>query len=123
MNYCYILCNDKNSVTYNGYTVDLDRRLRQHNGELAGGAKGTRGQLVKNGVTWRFLAVLTSPDPAFTKEMAMSLEWWIRYPTGRKPRPREFNGPQGRLRGMQVAMKKDKFKDIEFIVDYDYHGN
>ena len=29
--------------TYVGITVDLDRRLAQHNGELPGGAKSTRG--------------------------------------------------------------------------------
>jgi predicted GIY-YIG superfamily endonuclease len=29
--------------TYVGYTTDLKRRLRQHNGEITGGAKSTRG--------------------------------------------------------------------------------
>ena len=40
--YCYIIanndCNSKSSSnrqrTYNGYTVNLKRRLRQHNGEI-----------------------------------------------------------------------------------------
>ena len=39
--YCYLLsCESK---TYVGATIDPDRRLRQHNGELSGGAKATRG--------------------------------------------------------------------------------
>ncbi len=29
---------------YTGITTDLERRLRQHNGELKGGAKALRGQ-------------------------------------------------------------------------------
>jgi hypothetical protein len=117
--YCYILYNDKNNVTYNGYTTNLERRLRQHNMEISGGAKGTRGQVLKNGgPLWKYLCVVTSDDPRFTKEKALSLEWYIRYPTGKKPRPKEYNGPQGRLRGLQLAMKHDKFKDIDFIVDH-----
>lgn len=44
MRYCvYILkCADK--TLYTGYTNNLSRRLKRHNGELAGGAKYTRGR-------------------------------------------------------------------------------
>ena len=31
--------------TYVGWTLDLDRRLKDHNGTAAGGAKFTRGQV------------------------------------------------------------------------------
>ena len=34
LSYCYFLRSQ--NQTYNGYTVDLKRRLRQHNGELVG---------------------------------------------------------------------------------------
>jgi len=40
--YCYLLATTDNKYTYIGVTVDLNRRLRQHNGELVGGAKATR---------------------------------------------------------------------------------
>lgn len=111
---CYILYNDTNNATYNGYTNNLPRRLRQHNGEIKGGARYTTHQCLKNNVTWKVLCAVTSDSPVFDKRKALSLEWHIRYPTNKRPRPYEFNGAQGRLRGLQLAMQNDKFKDIVF---------
>jgi structure-specific endonuclease subunit SLX1 len=43
---CYLLAttDGKTQKTYVGITPDLDRRLRQHNGEIAGGAAATAGR-------------------------------------------------------------------------------
>lgn len=38
---CYILKSSVSNKIYIGYTVDFNRRLRQHNGEIVGGAKKT----------------------------------------------------------------------------------
>jgi len=38
--YCYLIVSG--TRTYIGITNNLDRRLRQHNGEIKGGAKSTR---------------------------------------------------------------------------------
>jgi predicted GIY-YIG superfamily endonuclease len=38
----YILKSETTGATYTGVTTDFQRRLRQHNGELAGGARSTR---------------------------------------------------------------------------------
>jgi predicted GIY-YIG superfamily endonuclease len=43
MNYCYLLYIPGTNRTYIGATNDPAHRLRQHNGELAGGAKATKG--------------------------------------------------------------------------------
>ncbi len=39
----YILCCADGTL-YTGITLDLEKRLLQHNGELAGGARYTRGR-------------------------------------------------------------------------------
>lgn len=40
--FVYLLENCDRSMTYCGMSCDPDRRLRQHNGELDGGARTTR---------------------------------------------------------------------------------
>ncbi len=68
--YVYLLLASDNS-TYVGATVDLDRRLRQHNKEIKGGAHAT-GTKVEKGVVWiRAAHVKGFPDwPA-----ALQFEW------------------------------------------------
>lgn len=41
---CYLLRNAAASRTYVGITNNMSRRIRQHNGEIKGGAKSTRGK-------------------------------------------------------------------------------
>ena len=107
---CYLLKSTIGDSTYNGYTNDLTHRLRQHNGELVGGARATsvRGP-------WEVVAVVTSPSPAFDRHRALSLEWRIRYPTGRRPRPRMYQGACGRMAGMALAMAHPKFADLTLV--------
>jgi predicted GIY-YIG superfamily endonuclease len=49
--YVYLLVSS-DGATYVGATVDVDRRLRQHNKEISGGARAT-GMKVAKGETWR----------------------------------------------------------------------
>ena len=41
--YVYVLVSTVRAITYVGCTSDVARRVRQHNGELSGGARFTRG--------------------------------------------------------------------------------
>lgn len=108
MFYNYILFNKLNNTTYNGYTVNLKRRIRQHNGELKGGARSTR----KNAGTWEFLAIILCED--FDKHQAMSLEFSIRYPTNKKPRPKQYQGPNGRIASLAIVLQNMKFVDFHY---------
>lgn len=68
--YCYLLYTE-NGPTYVGATTDIDRRLRQHNGELAGGARATNIQ-VKKGNSWKRACYVTG-IPEWRS--ALQIEW------------------------------------------------
>ena len=68
--FVYILLSSDNS-TYVGATTDLERRLRQHNKEIKGGAFAT-GAKVSNGQIWVRVAHITGfPD----WQAALQFEW------------------------------------------------
>ena len=68
--YVYLLLSSDNS-TYVGATIDLDRRLRQHNKEIKGGAHATSAKVLK-GETWiRAAHVEGFPD----WQAALQFEW------------------------------------------------
>jgi len=68
--FVYLLLASDNS-TYVGATVDLERRLRQHNKELKGGAVATSTKVIK-GETWiRAAHVEGFPD----WQAALQFEW------------------------------------------------
>lgn len=70
MNYCYLLRTEQNQ-TYVGATVDIDRRLKQHNGELSGGARATAIR-VSQGQQWHRICYISGiPD----WRSALQIEW------------------------------------------------
>ena len=75
--FCYMLATCSGpSKTYVGATVDPDRRLRQHNGELAGGARATHGRAWKRA----FLVGGFEDEKA-----ALRFEWRWKYLTRQAP--------------------------------------
>jgi predicted GIY-YIG superfamily endonuclease len=95
--FCYILRN-ASSNTYNGSTNNMVRRLRQHDGAIVGGAKATRGK-----GPWEVYAFLTG----FKDNMyhnALQCEWKIKYPDNKRPRPKKYCSPAGRIKGLQEVL-------------------
>jgi predicted GIY-YIG superfamily endonuclease len=79
--YCYLLIGVTGRHTYIGATTDVNRRLRQHNGELCSGAKRTRANR-----PWRVLAYVEVGE----KIPALQLEWRIKRARGVKNRLDKF---------------------------------
>jgi structure-specific endonuclease subunit SLX1 len=78
--------------TYVGATIDVDRRLRQHNGELSGGAKATS---TVPGGWYRVCYVKGFAD----NHEALRFEWWW------KRRSALFNKKGGPLVRRQAALE------------------
>lgn len=99
--YCYIIANGRH--TYNGSTNDLRRRLRQHNGEITGGARATS----RVGPGWRYVAVVGGfPDHVNT----LQCEWRIKCPSGRPGRREpQWCGVAGRVRGLAHVLQQERW--------------
>ena len=70
MSYVYLLESTDGS-TYVGATIDVNRRLRQHNKEIKGGARRT-GMKVSNGQIWKRICYVSGfPD----WRSALQFEW------------------------------------------------
>ena len=113
----YILYNETNNQTYNGYTVDFRTRLRKHNCELIGGAKFTTRLVKSKQVKWKPLVLIKIENQDFDQRRALSLEWSIKYPTNQRPRPARFNSPIGRLEGLALVLKNEKFSDLNINIE------
>jgi len=68
--YVYLLCTvNEPARTYVGATIDVERRLKQHNGELGGGAIAT--SRVPGG--WYRVCYVQGFE---SKREALRFEWW-----------------------------------------------
>lgn len=97
--YCYIIRSiNPNFInnTYNGSTNNLTRRLRQHNMEITGGAKATRGK-----GPWIYIAIWEGFQ---SHKEALSCEWRIKHPTNTKKRPIKYNGVNGRIKSLNLLI-------------------
>ena len=73
---CYILLAKNHNKFYIGYTTNLKRRLRQHNGELVGGAKKTK--------RWGPWVIFCHFTGFVDKSTALRFEFRLQHPKRRK---------------------------------------
>jgi len=88
---------DNRGCTYAGVSPDPVRRLRQHNGEISGGAKYTTSK----GPGWTHLCLV---DGFRTKIEAMQFEWAVKHVP-----PRNAGGLVNRIKKLYVVCAKEKW--------------
>ena len=73
--YFVYLLESTNHTTYIGATVDLEHRLRQHNGEIKGGAVATTRK-VNKGETWKRVCHIEG-FPTWSE--CLKFEWALKF--------------------------------------------
>ena len=91
---CYILASSDHKKTYVGITNNLRRRLRQHNGEICGGAKST-----KHARPWSVAATITGFR---SHSEALMFEWAMHHTRGK-------GGVAGRMAKLRRVMTLTKW--------------
>jgi len=93
----YFLKSDISNCTYIGATNNFTKRLRQHNGEIGGGAKYTTGNR-----PWKCVFVISGlPD----KISALCLEWRLK----RNKKMKSIGGLEKRIYNGFEVLNLEKF--------------
>lgn len=107
--FVYLLqCSD--DATYVGATVNLERRLRQHNNEIKGGAKATTSK-VKSGKIWKRICYVSNFP---TWNAALQFEW--RWKQISRKFPMNIPPLERRLQALDklLSLEKSTTKAISF---------
>jgi len=102
----YLLINTVNNCTYIGITNNITRRVRQHNGELVGGAKYTK--LKKNDGEWQVYGIINGLE----KRQSLSLEKKIQI------RSRKTKGltPLDRRLNCIAKLLEEEYRELNFTL-------
>lgn len=110
--WAFYIIQNKN-YTYAGVSPDPVRRLRKHNGEIAGGAKYTTSK----GYGWRHICVISGFR---TKIEAFQFEWAVKHVP-----PRNAGGIKNRIKKLIQVLQREKWtttsppsKDINLSIEW-----
>ena len=82
MSFFVYLLESTNKATYVGATINLDKRLRQHNKEIKGGAFATSAKVNKGEIWTRICHVEGFPD----WQAALQFEWAFKFYSRKLPK-------------------------------------
>lgn len=104
MSYVYFI-ESTNGSTYIGATINLDKRIRQHNKEIKGGAKATSNK-VNNGEIWSYICYVEN-FPNFNE--ALKFEWrWKQLSRLIQKKNPKINPKEKRLDALKQLLALDR---------------
>uniref|UniRef100_A0A6C0LFJ5 GIY-YIG domain-containing protein n=1 Tax=viral metagenome TaxID=1070528 RepID=A0A6C0LFJ5_9ZZZZ len=96
------LLESSDGATYVGATVDVDRRLRQHNKEIKGGAHATGSRVAKGEIWSRICYVEGFPDWT----AALQFEW--RWKQLSRKLPAKMNPLERRMQALKELLELER---------------
>jgi len=102
--YCLERRGGTGALTYVGCTNNFTRRLRQHNGEIKGGARCTT-RACAAGALWTPIHFAVG---FIDKSQALSFEWWWKF------KSRKLRGENKRKLAVEAVLALPKFQHIRY---------
>jgi structure-specific endonuclease subunit SLX1 len=104
MSYVYFIESTHGS-TYIGATVNLERRIRQHNKEIKGGATATSNKVL-NGEIWSYVCYVEN-FPSYNEALKFEWRWKQISRILQKKNPKQ-NPREKRLEALKMLLELDK---------------
>ena len=105
MPYYVYFIQSTNGSTYIGATVDLDKRIRQHNKEIKGGATATSVK-VSLGEVWSYVCYVEN-FPSWNEALKFEWRWKQISRKIQKSNPRQ-NPTEKRLEALKTLLELDR---------------
>ena len=103
---CYVyFIESTNGSTYIGATVNLEKRIRQHNKEIKGGAIATSNKVI-NGEVWSYVCYVEN-FPNYNEALKFEWRWKQISRILQKKNPKQ-NPREKRLEALQILLDLER---------------